>query len=90
MARYVLPVATFAYMYHTVSGITLLRYHRACEEFDAPLEQRVVVGAMVRELLRLDPSYAAVLEEPIPADEIPEAADAPDGRRASVRRLRAQ
>jgi len=73
VARYVLPVATFAYMYHTVSGITLLRYYRACEQFDAPLEQRLVVGAMVRELLKLDPSYAAVLEEPIPADELPEA-----------------
>src|SRR5262249_23780790 len=30
IARYVLPVATFAYMYHTVSGITLLRYWRLC------------------------------------------------------------
>jgi flavin-dependent thymidylate synthase len=74
VARYVLPVATFAYMYHTVSGITLLRYYRACEQFDASLEQRMVVGAMVRELLKLDPSYAAVLEDPIPADELPEAA----------------
>jgi len=74
VARYVLPVATFAYMYHTVSGITLLRYYRACQQLDTPLEQRLVVGAMVRELLRLDPSYAAVLEEPIPADELPEAA----------------
>ncbi len=73
VARYVLPVATFAYLYHTISGITLLRYHRACEEFDAPREQRIVVGAMVRELLKLDPSYAAVLEDPIPADELPEA-----------------
>src|SRR5690242_10325159 len=28
VARYVLPVATFAYLYHTVSGLTLLRYWR--------------------------------------------------------------
>ena len=31
IARYVLPVATFAYLYHTVSGITLFRYWRLCE-----------------------------------------------------------
>jgi len=30
VARYALPVATFAYLYHTVSGITLLRYARRC------------------------------------------------------------
>ena len=44
IARYVLPVATFAYLYHTVSGITLFRYWRLCESFDAPTEQREVVG----------------------------------------------
>ncbi len=72
VARYVLPVATFAYLYHTVSGLTLLRYHRICQEFDAPLEQRMVVGRMVEELLALDPAYAAVLEEPLPAEEMVE------------------
>src|SRR6266446_2896213 len=51
VARYVLPVATFAYLYHTVSGLTLLRYHRVCREPDTPLEQRLVVGRMVEELL---------------------------------------
>ena len=70
VARYVLPVATFAYLYHTVSGLTLLRYHRVCREFDAPLEQRVVVDRMVRELLRLDPAYSAVLEEPLRPEEM--------------------
>jgi thymidylate synthase ThyX len=72
VARYVLPVATFAYMYHTVSGITLLRYWRVCRQFDAPLEQRLVVGRMVEELLRLDPAYRVILEEPIPAGDLPE------------------
>jgi len=42
-ARYVLPVATFAYLYHTVSGLTLLRYYRTCGEFDTPLEQKIVL-----------------------------------------------
>ncbi len=68
VARYVLPVATFAYLYHTVSGLTLLRYHRICQEPDAPIEQRQVVGRMVQELLALDPAYSAILEDPIPED----------------------
>src|SRR5499427_7536366 len=72
IARYVLPLATFAYLYHTVSGITLFRYWRLCEAFDAPAEQREVVGQMVAEVLRHDPLYAAVLQDPIPLEETPE------------------
>ena len=72
IARYVLPVATFAFLYHTVSGITLFRYWRLCESFDAPAEQREVVGRMVEEVLAYDPLYRAVLEDPIPLEETPE------------------
>jgi flavin-dependent thymidylate synthase len=72
IARYVLPVATFAYLYHTVSGVTLFRYWRLCETFDAPTEQRDVVGKMVEEVLRHDPLYRAILEDPIPLEEAPE------------------
>jgi thymidylate synthase ThyX len=68
VARYVLPVATFAYLYHTVSGLTLLRYHRICHELDSPLEQRAVVGRMVEALLAFEPAYGAILEEPIPPE----------------------
>lgn len=72
IARYVLPVATFAYLYHTVSGLTLLRYHRTAGQFDTPLEQRIVVQRMVDRLLDHDPAYRAILEEPIPAEETTE------------------
>jgi thymidylate synthase ThyX len=72
VARYVLPVATFAYLYHTINGITLLRYYRLCRQYDAPLEQRLVVGRMVEELLKLDPAYRAILEEPLEEEELPE------------------
>jgi len=72
VARYVLPVATFAYLYHTISAITLLRYYRLCQQWDAPHEQRLVVGKMVQEVLRWDPLYARILEEPIPLEETPE------------------
>jgi len=72
IARYVLPIATFAYLYHTVSGITLFRYRRICESYDAPAEQRYVVDRMVAEVLAFDPLYATVLEDPIPLEETPE------------------
>jgi thymidylate synthase ThyX len=72
IARYVLPVATFAYMYHTVSGITLLRYWRMAEQFDTPLETRIVLQKMVDALLAYDSNYALVLQEPIPLEETPE------------------
>jgi thymidylate synthase ThyX len=73
VARYALPVATFAHLYHTVSGVTLLRYYRLCEQFDAPLEQRAVLEAMVAELLKVDAGYRAILEEPIPFEDTLEA-----------------
>jgi flavin-dependent thymidylate synthase len=72
IARYVLPVATFAYLYHTVSGVTLFRYWRLCESYDAPTEQREVVGRMVDEVLRHDPLYRAILQDPMPLEETPE------------------
>src|SRR5204863_218421 len=72
IARYVLPVATFAYLYHTVSGITLFRYWRLCESSDAPTEQREIVGQMVEEVLRHDPLYAAVLQDPLPLEDTQE------------------
>jgi thymidylate synthase ThyX len=68
-ARYVLPVATFAYLYHTVSAVTLFRYWRLAEQFDAPLEQRLVIEQMIAAVLVAEPGYAAVLEEPIPLAE---------------------
>ncbi len=74
IARYVLPIATFAYMYHTISGITLLRYYRLCQQYDAPLEQRLVVSRMVEELLRYEPLYEMILEQPLDLALTPEAA----------------
>ena len=72
VARYVLPVATHAYLYHTVSGLTLLRYRRLCETYDAPREQRLVVDKMVEALLAHDPLFRTILEDPIPLEETPE------------------
>jgi thymidylate synthase ThyX len=72
VARYVLPVATFAYLYHTISGLTLLRYYRMAEQQDTPLEQRLVIGKMVEQLLRLEPDYRVILQEPLPEEQTSE------------------
>jgi thymidylate synthase ThyX len=73
VARYILPVATYAYLYHTVSAITILRYYRLVNQYDATDEQRLIVGKMVEALLAHDPLYKSILEEPIPLEETPEA-----------------
>ncbi len=72
VARYVLPLATQAYLYHTVSGLTLLRYWRLCATYDAPWEQRRVVGKMVEALLAADPLFGRILQDPLPLEETPE------------------
>lgn len=72
VARYLLPVATFAYLYHTVSAITLFRYRRLARLYDAPLEQAEVVERMVEQVLAADPDYARVLEDPLPLEATPE------------------
>lgn len=72
IARYVIPVAAFAYMYHTISGITLLRYYRLSNQFDTPLEQKIVIEKMVRELIKVDPMYKVVLQDELPLEDTPE------------------
>src|SRR3989338_4743452 len=69
VGRYVLPVATHAHLYHTISGLTLHRYWRLCQQFDSPLEQRLVVQRMVEEVSRIDPAFMALEDEPIPLEE---------------------
>ncbi len=72
IARYVLPIATFTYLYHTVSALTVLRYQRICNLFDAPFEQKIIADKMAAELLKIDPDYQIILEEPIDISELPE------------------
>jgi thymidylate synthase ThyX len=69
VARYALPIGTFCYLYHTVSALTLLRYHRLADQWDAPAEQRLVVRAMVDAVLAHDPQLTVLLEEAVPLEE---------------------
>lgn len=57
VARYVLPLATPAHLYHTVNGLTLLRYYVLAKQPDAPTEVRYIVNRMVEEVLALDPYF---------------------------------
>jgi flavin-dependent thymidylate synthase len=57
LARYVLPVAAFTTMVHTVSGIVLHRLWRMCNASDTPCEAREVIGAMVAHVKEIDPQF---------------------------------
>src|SRR6201993_1676238 len=71
IARYVLPVAAFTAMVHTVSGIVLHRLWRMCAASDAPSEARAVIGEMVAHVKNIDAQFfdRFAIE---PLDELPE------------------
>jgi thymidylate synthase ThyX len=56
-ARYVIPIAAFTSMVHTVSGITLHRLRRMAAAGDAPYEARLVIGRMVDLVRQVDPLF---------------------------------
>jgi thymidylate synthase ThyX len=56
-ARYVIPIAAFTSMVHTVSGIVLHRLLRMVNSGDAPHEASAVVGEMVRLVTEWDPLF---------------------------------
>ncbi|MGA9522233.1 MAG: FAD-dependent thymidylate synthase [Myxococcaceae bacterium] len=68
IARYVLPIGTFAHLYHTISGLTLHRYHRLSQQWDVPTETALLVKAMVAEVQKVDPQFFARIEDPIPLE----------------------
>ncbi|HUO36149.1 MAG TPA: FAD-dependent thymidylate synthase [Candidatus Acidoferrum sp.] len=57
VARYVLPVAAFTTMVHTLSGIVLHRLWRMVSAGDTPWEARQVIGEMVRQVRAADPQF---------------------------------
>jgi thymidylate synthase ThyX len=69
VARYVLPVATTAYLYHTVSALTLLRYAKLVEMFDTPAEQKIVIGRMLDAVRAIDPLFEKEIQDPMPLDQ---------------------
>jgi len=69
VARYVLPIATFAHLYHTVSGLTLHRYHRLANSFDVPTETAYVIEAMIAAVNAHDPAFFRDIEDPLPLEQ---------------------
>jgi thymidylate synthase ThyX len=57
VARYVLPVAAFTTMVHTVSGIVLHRLWRMAGACDVPTESHAVIDAMVARVREVDPQF---------------------------------
>jgi thymidylate synthase ThyX len=57
IARYVLPVAAFTTMVHTLSGIVLHRLWRMSAASDTPSEARAVIGEMVSHVKSLDAQF---------------------------------
>lgn len=72
VSRYVLPVATHAYLYHTISALTLMRYWRLADYFDTPWEQRQVLSQMIKAIGEIDPNFMRELKDPYPLEETPE------------------
>jgi thymidylate synthase ThyX len=72
VARYALGVATHAYLYHTVSALTLMRYYRLSHGFEATEETRMVVQMMVDEVVKIDPLFAKDLIDPVPLEQTDE------------------
>lgn len=65
VARYVLPLATPSHLYHTVNGLTLLRYHVLANQPDAPAEVRYIVDRMIAEVLTVDPFFLGAPGAPL-------------------------
>ncbi|HET8524530.1 MAG TPA: FAD-dependent thymidylate synthase [Thermomicrobiales bacterium] len=65
VARYVLPLATPAHLYHTVNALTLLRYYALANQPDAPAEVRFIVNKMVEEVLAIDPYFLGAPGHPL-------------------------
>ena len=76
-ARYVIPVAAFTSMVHTISGIVLHRLHRMMNAGDTPHETRGVIGEMVRLVKEWDPLFfervgaGTIAPEDIPETHVP-------------------
>jgi thymidylate synthase ThyX len=75
VARYVLPVAAFTTMVHTLSGIVLHRLWRMCRASDTPTEGRHVIGEMVERVREIDPLFFDRFDND-PMEAVPEMGEA--------------
>jgi thymidylate synthase ThyX len=79
-ARYVIPIACHTGMVYTISGIVLHRLRRMARVCDVPGEASRVVGAMVAEVEKRDPSFfGRVGSPPLSPEQVVESSLAPPG-----------
>src|SRR5713101_369777 len=87
VARYVLPVAAFTTMVHTLSGIVLHRLWRMQAASDTPSEARLIIGEMVERVREVDSQFFDRFDN-TPMEELPEwrdLGDSPAGGQAFTR-----
>lgn len=72
VARYVLGVDTFSYLYHTINALTLMRLFRTCSLADVPLEAKLVVYEMVNQITKFDHNFFKEFEDPYSLEQTPE------------------
>lgn len=72
IARYVLPLATYTYLYHTISGLTLYRYKKMAEVSDVPTEIKDLVNQMWECIYKVDPLFANEFEDTLSIEDTPE------------------
>jgi flavin-dependent thymidylate synthase len=68
LARYILPIGTFTFLYHSINGLTLHRYHRLCRMLDVPSETEMVVSQMVQAVDAFCPEFFRHIEDPTPLE----------------------
>ncbi len=69
IARYVLPLGTLTYLYHTISAITLIRYYKMMNQLDTSYEQKVVVEEMVKDVIAMDKNMEMFFKEKYELEE---------------------
>lgn len=80
VARYVLPIAAFTAMVHTVSGIVLHRLYRMSNSGDTPYETARVIGQMVERVKEIDPQFfERIGSGPLAEEALPEPRLAAEG-----------
>jgi thymidylate synthase ThyX len=71
VARYVLPVAAFTTMVHTLSGIVLHRLWRMQSASDTPAETKLVIDEMVARVREVDSQFFDRFDN-VPMEDLPE------------------
>lgn len=78
VGRYLLPLGMGANLYHSVSALTLMRYHRLCQTYPIQPEAHLVIQAMVDQIAAVDPSFLSEAGGSLSPDNVPPYYSPPD------------